>query len=177
MELFNIDKRTDIKPAPGKILISEPFLNDPRFYRSVILITNHDSEGTLGFVLNDRPRPDVLIKNAETDRSLFSQEAFDSQLSKGGPVGTEDLFVMHDAEDELGGHQVFQDICLGIKEHININQRFLDESIHLINPEINVKYFMGSSGWSGGQLEEEIKMGSWFVGESNKDLIFSTNFE
>ena len=91
--LNNINFQTTA-PAMGKLLISEPMLPDPNFFRSVVLLTRHDKEGSLGFVLNrmsivdlDNVLPDFSIKNIP--------------IFIGGPVGNDQLFFIHTIGEEL----------------------------------------------------------------------------
>ena len=76
------------KPVQGSLLISEPFLLDSYFKRTVVLLSEHDSKGTLGFILN-KPT-DVKLNDAVED---FPE--FDAPLYFGGPVETDTLFYIH----------------------------------------------------------------------------------
>lgn len=174
---FNLDKRTDLAPAVGRLLIAEPFMPDGRFFRTVILIANHDEDGTLGFILNQKPDYCPNILNADTNEPLFSKESLAHHLSIGGPISEHDFFVLHDQPSLLGGHKMTNELYLGLSKYNQTDQEFLDEYIQHKQPDALYKLFLGSSGWSVGQLEEELEAGSWFVAEYNKELIFSTDFE
>lgn len=175
---FNLDKRTHLTPKVGRLLISEPYLPDGRFFRTVILIANHDEDGTLGFVLNQKPSSCPRILNADTNEPLFSNSSLQEHLSIGGPINEHDFFVLHDQPDLLGGHHIIEGLYLGLTHYNNKNSDlFLDEYILAHKKEALFKLFLGSSGWSVGQLEQELAAGSWFVAEYNKDLIFSTDFD
>jgi len=72
---------SSITPAAGRLLISEPFMLDPNFKRSVILLTEHSSAGAMGFVLNhsaDMMLGDIIPEISYSELPLF----------KGGPVGS-----------------------------------------------------------------------------------------
>ena len=49
---YTISKLNKLTPKKGRLLIAEPFMDDPFFKRSVVLLTNYDKEGVLGFILN-----------------------------------------------------------------------------------------------------------------------------
>ena len=89
-------KQHEQKPAQGTLLVSEPFLADNTFKRSVILLSEHDESGTLGFILN-KPT-EVKVHDALED---FPQ--FDANLFFGGPVETDSLFYIHTLGLQLSG--------------------------------------------------------------------------
>ena len=74
--------------AAGKILISDPFLQDPNFARSIVLITQHNEEGSFGFVLNNNI--DLSIHEALKDDKLPNYN-----LYQGGPVEINTLHFLH----------------------------------------------------------------------------------
>jgi len=76
------------EPVQGSLLISEPFLVDSYFKRSVVLLSEHDDKGTLGFILN-KPT-DVTLNEAVDDFPDFKVP-----LYFGGPVETDTLFYIH----------------------------------------------------------------------------------
>ena len=139
-------------PAKGDLLISEPFLADPNFERSVILICEHNDEGTLGFVLN-KPTNHTLGE--------VVQEACDypSLLHKGGPVQLDTLHFIHRTESLISGSNK-------IKENIFWGGDF-EQLLSFINTrqvsQNDLMFFLGYSGWSPGQLEDELKENTWFV--------------
>src|SRR3990167_6862101 len=84
------------KPQAGKLLLSEPFLEDPNFKRSVILLTEHNENGTVGFILN---KP----SNYKLNEALQNFPAFDAPLFMGGPVQTDTLHFLHKLGNKLEG--------------------------------------------------------------------------
>ena len=141
-----------VKPAKGDLLISEPFLPDPNFERSVILICEHNDEGSLGFVLN-KPTGHELSEVLEVS------EVFRNDLYQGGPVQLDTLHYIHRESNLLGN-------AANIKEDIFWGGDF-ERLMSLLNTHQlqseDIKFFLGYSGWSPGQLEEELKEDSWFV--------------
>src|SRR5690606_17121882 len=86
MEFFKY--RNKIKPVRGRLLISEPFLPDPNFERTVVLLCEHNEDGSFGFVLN---KPSIL-KVSEVMEDLAT---LDSVVYVGGPVQQDTLHFIH----------------------------------------------------------------------------------
>ncbi|MCD4737049.1 MAG: YqgE/AlgH family protein, partial [Bacteroidales bacterium] len=86
-KILNI-KTNDTEPTKGKILISEPFLTDYYFKRSVVLLAEHNEDGSFGLILN---KP----VNLEFNDILKNFPTFHGQMFLGGPVKTDSLFFIH----------------------------------------------------------------------------------
>ena len=156
-----------VKPATGKLLISEPFLNDPNFKRSVILMAEHSYEGTLGFVLNQPSL--LLLKDLIPD---FTEADFPVFI--GGPVEVDTIHFIHRCYDKLNsGEEISNGIYWGGNFEtlkVLIKNNSIDED--------ELKFFLGYSGWSSGQLEEEIIENTWIVSDKfTQDIVFSNNEE
>ena len=95
INLFKIETN-HVVPAQGKVLISEPFLCDHMFGRSVILLVDHTHDGTMGLVLN-KPLPLFLndvLKDFDCPENI--------PIYKGGPLSTDTLFYLHTLEGITG---------------------------------------------------------------------------
>ena len=166
MELFNysFDK---IEPEKGDLLISEPFLADPNFSRTVILLCEHNEEGSFGFVLN---------KPAKVNLNELIEGAGDREdnVYVGGPVQQNALQFIHRKEDLIeGGIEVFEGVHWGG----NFDQMLTMMEGNLINSN-DIKFFVGYSGWAAGQLKGELEMNSWIISRSvDVDQIFDTDVE
>ncbi|MFH2144022.1 MAG: YqgE/AlgH family protein [Bacteroidota bacterium] len=149
-DLFKIDKENKI-PQKGKLLISEPFLSDSFFGRSVVLLTEHNSSGSIGFILNRYSD----IKLSEVMEN-FPKEF---KLSYGGPVETNTLHFLHSLGKQINNSiKISENLFWGgdfeqLKELIGSN----------IAHEGNVRFFLGYSGWESGQLNNELKNNYWVV--------------
>jgi len=157
----------NIKPKTGRLLISEPFMVDPNFKRSVVLLTEHGEDGTVGYILNQVG--DLLLKDVIQD--LW---AADNQIYFGGPVASDTLHFIHRAYDKLqSGEEIGNGIYWGGNFEtlkILINTNAIDEN--------EIKFFMGYSGWDTGQLEQELKQNAWMVSDiSHPDIIFGSDDE
>ena len=86
---FNIGQ-----PAVGSILLSEPFLSDNYFTRAVILIVEHDKNGTVGFILNK-------ISEIKVQDAIEDFPEFESEIFFGGPVNRDNLFFIHSLGDKI----------------------------------------------------------------------------
>ncbi len=146
--------------AKGKLLISAPFLSDI-FKRSVILMTEHGEEGSVGFIIN-KPTEFKLHEIVED----FPE--FNAKVFLGGPVQQNALNFIHKENDVLEGGV---EICDGIYWGGNFELlKILIESKN-VNPD-NFRFFLGYSGWSPDQLNNEIKTNSWFVNNQADRNIF-----
>ncbi len=161
---FSPDNSTP--PQRGRVLLSEPFLDDPYFNRTVILLCEHNDEGSFGFVLNNYV--DLTI-----DRIVPEMPPVDGRISLGGPVKNNNLYYLHALGDRLPNSiAVTDNIYMGgdfdlLKEMISKGQ---------IN-EGDVRFFVGYSGWSPMQLEGELESKSWFVTEADEPLLMDSNVD
>ncbi len=150
--MIDLSFHSDIRPAKGNLLISDPFLNDDYFRRSVIYLCEHNEQGSYGFVLNNLMQFDMT----QSDLQFPFEEAF---FGIGGPVETSSLFFLHTL-----GDQVEESIPVEKDIYIGGNYETLIEALNKsANPEQQVRFFLGYSGWSAGQLEEELAGNSWVV--------------
>lgn len=148
--------------SPGILLIADPFLKDPNFARTVVLLCEHQSnKGSFGFVLNKRFDqnlndlvPDILIPNIS--------------VYYGGPVQIDTIHFIHQQPELIkGGFEIQSGIYWGGE---------FNQVVKMINTgklDLNkIRFFIGYSGWSGGQLENELNEKSWILSQSNKALVF-----
>ncbi len=149
--------------AGGRILIANPFLADSNFSRSVVLLCEHGAEGTVGFVLN-RPTEltlsDLLPDLATPLLSIF----------QGGPVQLDTLHMLHRTPELYSGVEIAPGIFWGgsydaLRESISENSY----------QPIDLRLFVGYSGWSPGQLEAELDQASWIVADADEALLFETD--
>jgi putative transcriptional regulator len=151
-----------IKIKTGQLLLAEPFMDDPNFKRSVVLLCEHKAEGSLGFIINK-------CLNMNLGEALPDLKGFESQLYFGGPVETDTLHFLHKLGDRLeGACPVGPDLWWGgdfemLSILIQTGQVQPDE----------VRFYLGYSGWSAGQLHSEMEEHSWFVHPGTIDHVFS----
>lgn len=158
-DIFKIETN-HVVPARGKILISEPFLCDHLFGRSVILLIDHTTDGTMGLVMN-KPLP---LRLNDLLKDFHSEEAI--PIYKGGPLSTDTLFYLHTLENISG--------ALPISGGLYLNGDFeaIKEYMKEGNPVQNkIRFFLGYAGWDSGQLTQEIQENTWFVGKQHISLL------
>lgn len=166
MELLDFKKLNKIKPSKGKVLISEPFLDDDYFKRSVVLLCEHNEEGSFGFVLNN------FIDIQLTDL-IEDLPAFATKISIGGPVSADNLYYIHTLGDAIPGSiEVVDGVYMGGSFDV---LRLALESGTLKKDQL--RFFVGYSGWSPGQLDEELERSSWFVGQASGAQIMDVDIE
>ena len=153
-----------LNPRKGDLLIAEPLLTEPYFKRGVILLLDEDTKnGHLGLVLN-RLTPITL-------QDLFPDWEAGSKVPVycGGPVEADRLFMLHTLGDLFPeSKEVARGIYVGanldgIVEYINTNG----------NTEGCLRFFLGYSGWTEGQLTSEILRNTWALNPhpSSADLL------
>jgi putative transcriptional regulator len=153
-------------PAPGVLLIADPFLKDPNFMRTVVFLTEHREDGTIGFVLN-RQYENTL------DELIPEVEGYKLPVYYGGPVQMNTIHFLHRYPLEIqGGIEVTKGVYWGGD---------FDAVIDLINtgkadPE-KIRFYIGYSGWSPGQLETEMAEKTWLTVEAARNLVFHQNAE
>lgn len=148
-----------MKLRPGILLIAPPLLEDPNFWRSVVLLCAHGEEGSFGLILN---RPTTLMLHEVLDISVSYP------LFMGGPVQPETLHVLHRLGDAIPeAHPVGDGIYWGGDEETLLDQLRINPP----KPE-DMRFFLGYSGWAPGQLEEECETGGWILAPANVVNIF-----
>lgn len=169
MTSIDLSFKNKKQPTPGSVLISDPFLNEDFFRRSVVLICNHDNEeGSFGLVLNNYLKLDLH----ELEPSFPDIQA---KISIGGPVDTEHLFFIHSYGDSISGStKITKELYFGgdfdeLKEAISKDP----------DCRTKVRFFLGYSGWSKDQLKNELAENSWIVADniSNQEILDTYNDE
>lgn len=155
--------RNMISPQQGILLIADPFLKDSNFMRSVILMCRHNEEGSFGFVLNK-------IYDQTLGDLITEMEGFDIPVYTGGPVQMDTVHYIHQYPDLLPDSQL-------VSGNIYWGGDFEKLKTLIKNEEIDIskiKFFIGYSGWTHGQLEEELAQKSWLTATSTRNIVFDT---
>lgn len=151
LDFFKIE-HNGLQPEKGCVLVAEPFLQDSYFKRSVVLITEHTNDGTLGFVLNNPVnfRVNEIIRNFPPIRSL---------VSIGGPVRTDTVHYIHTLGHMIPGSQEVMDQVYWGGELDVVRSGLAEGWIK----EYQIRFFVGYASWEAGQLDREISENSWLV--------------
>jgi len=160
-DFFKVENE-NMAPRQGRVLISEPLLNDSYFKRSVVLLTEHSENGSVGFVLN---KPiDLTIQDVIKD---FPE--FDTKLYVGGPVGKDTVHYIHTLGELIPNSVHVKDNIYWGGDFDRVRELI---SEGLIQPS-QIRFFLGYSGWSPKQLEGEIENNAWLISEVEGSWIMS----
>lgn len=148
----------------GTLLIATPDVEEGLFFRSVILVCEHNPNGSFGLVINkslELELPDEII-------NIQSMANVNVSIRAGGPVQTNQMMLLHTSE--AIPQQTLQ-ICDGV--YLGGDLQFLQEVLSDVNgPAIHLCF--GYTGWGAGQLEREFLDGGWFIHPASAQIIFHT---
>ncbi|AKR42862.1 YqgE/AlgH family protein [Methylophilus sp. TWE2] len=141
----------------GQILIAMPALEDPYFSKSVILICNHDQDGAMGMILNHPLQLNVGDLFEQLDMECHVPQQQERQVHFGGPVQVERGFVLHTPATEFN---TTLDLSEGLA--MTSSKDILEAAARDEAPQ-DMFIALGYTGWSAGQLEEEIQANTWLT--------------
>ncbi len=153
-----------VEVQSGILLISDPFLKDPNFLRTVVLLCEHQPEGSLGFILNKRYEQTIGELMTDLEDCNFP-------VYYGGPVQKDTIHFLHQRPDLIeDGHNIIDGIYWGGD---------FTEVVELIKlkkiSQNDIRFFIGYSGWGEQQLENELQEKSWITREAIRQLVFHKN--
>ena len=165
---FSLEKTYDLT---GKILVSMPFLSDPRFLHTVIYVCGHDAQGAMGLIVN-KGLPAVtfeeLLAQMEVDISIIEVKI---PIHYGGPVEIGRGFVLH-SSDYMSESTVVIDNGFSMTATLDILRAIAtNEGPH------DTLLALGYVGWSAGQLEQEVQENGWLTIDANPALIFGSDLD
>lgn len=147
--------------STGILLLSDPFLKDPNFARSAILLCEHTIDGSFGLVLNKKSN--YLLSDLVEKAIGINITVYD-----GGPVQPNTMHFIHRQPNLIPESiEVADGIFWGGDFETIVT--LLNEKSLSIN---DIRFFVGYSGWSEGQLAAEYEGKSWIVAEAKPALIF-----
>jgi putative transcriptional regulator len=151
--------------ANGTLLVASPQLTDPNFARTVVLVLRHETEGTLGVVLN---RPTNLEPGTVFPELAPSVGTYAGRLFRGGPVSpTQVLMLVRGlAAATVAGPEVLDKVFL------SIDAESLPEMTRLADGTNDLRLYAGHVAWAPGQLDAEIRSGSWQLVPGTAELVF-----
>ncbi len=142
----------------GDILISKPSLSNDIFNRSVVIITEHSENGSVGFILN---------KSSHIPLHIFvSQMNSESIVYEGGPVDKENIYYLHSRPDLIGESEKIADNIYWSGNYEDVKEAINNGKI----AENEIRFYLGYSGWSTNQLENELKMNAWILVREDIDI-------
>ena len=153
-------------PLPGRLLVAAPVLTEPTFSRTVVLLLDHDEEGSLGLVLNRPSRVPIGAVLPQWDGRTTASDV----LFTGGPVAEDSALALGllpgpvDGPEPEGFRRVAGPFGLVDLDH---------DPAEATAPLDALRIYAGYSGWNPGQLEEELSEGAWYVVDGGPDDVFS----
>lgn len=147
--------------APG-FLIAMPQLQDPNFKQSVVLMIEHGDGGSMGLVINKRA-PLTFKDLAKSQEIEIASVRRGQPLFVGGPVEPYRGFVLHDSTLVDERTEVLPGVFLSVTSDA-LGPLLLDEKATL-------RFCLGYSGWGAGQVENELKQGSWLFTEATRKQV------
>ncbi len=164
-----------IDDIQGKLLIATPSLGGGFFRDSVVLLCQHDDEGSMGLVLN-KPQSihvfevldELALFESERKKSIAQMKLAQQIVYEAGPVDTYRGFVLH------GIDQTY-DSTMRVSADLNLttSKDILERIAAGQGPE-EFLLLLGYAGWAAGQLEDELANNDWLLANSTQDIVFHT---
>jgi len=142
----------------GKLLVATPSLNENPFQRTVVLILQHNEQGTFGVVLN-RPANEEMRQAWE---DATGQSPYERCVVQGGPIGGP-VFAIHQRES-IG------EVAMPGGIFVSVDTK----SLRHLTEQVDDRYriIFGVASWQVGQLQDEINRGIWYTLPADADDIF-----
>jgi putative transcriptional regulator len=149
--------------SKGKFLVASRQIRDPRFQETVILLIQHDLNGTVGLIVN---RP-TTVRLSDFFPEIKEGQGSEHFTYIGGPVGMTQVLLLIHVEKKLEGSQwIFDDV------YVSSSKAVLEQLIEIPAGETKFRAYAGYAGWGSGQLEQEIARGDWHVAQADAKTIF-----
>lgn len=152
-----------LTPARGRLLVSGPYLTDPYFRRTVVLLCAHDHEGSFGFVLNRFVDMDIAD-------IMENMPPIMGRVSIGGPVQSGNLYYLHTLGKRIEG-------SVSVIDGVHMGGDFEQlRSALATDPKLakHVRFFVGYSGWGADQLMKELDERAWIIAQGDKRRVMNT---
>ncbi len=153
--------------AAGRLLVASPDLRDPNFAGTVVLLLHHDSQGTMGLIVNRKTKTPLSKAMASIAPGEKSPLPGTDPVFRGGPVEqTDGIALLRSPTKPEEASRVFGDVFLVA------TRKLVEKSVAGGKTSAEFRLYMGSCGWAPGQLDMEIRMGAWRVLQANAALVF-----
>ena len=151
---------------PGVFLYASPSLGDPNFVETVVLLVQHDADGSLGLVVNRPTR--VPVREAVGE--LAESRGLELRLYEGGPVQRDVMLALVRSPKALANaRRVLPDVQLSTEP-----ERWKELARHP-EAESRLRVYAGYAGWAPGQLGRELRLGSWVVAKADARSVFTSD--
>lgn len=156
-------------PARGVVLIASESLRDPRFARTVVLLTDVGPGGAEGVILN-RPTRVTVVDAIPAFEAYIHDDA--KIMFYGGPVESGVARVLVNADDPVPGGTRIVDGVYALNR-LSVLKQWLEGDRF----EGRTRFYGGYAGWGPGQVEAEIRRGDWILGRATAEAVFSPHVE
>jgi len=164
LALFTAPTCAEPVPAVGTLLVASPALEGSGFSQSVVLLIQHDENGTMGLIINQPTQTSAV----EMLPKLKSLQSYTGKLYIGGPVAPWGVIMLVQGDDAPeNAYPVIEGI------YSSGDQTLLQELSNAAAGDARVRLYAGHAGWLPGQLDAEILRGSWLVIPAKRELVFS----
>jgi putative transcriptional regulator len=150
----------------GKFLVSARGLSDPNFSESVVLLIQYDQQGTVGLMINHRTREPIsrIIQNLDTGKHGSDL------IYIGGPVEMSAVLGLFRSRKKT------EDATAVLSEvYLASSKALLQKTLATSSGPNDLRLYLGYCGWAGGQLENEVRQGGWWIFEANVGAVFDPN--
>ncbi len=157
---------TSQKPTKGVLLVAEPsIIGDVSFNRAVVLLAEYNENGSVGFILNKPLQYELKDFIPEIDSSI--------PVYNGGPVDQDNLYFIHRIPELIPDSIEISNGIFWGGDFNEILKLLQDDKLK----ETEIRFFLGYSGWTNNQLEQELLVNSWVVvpNKHKNDIIGKTN--
>lgn len=149
----------------GQFLIAKPHIRDSNFFKTAVLMVEHNDEGAMGLIVN---RPSSATVADALEGTVDSKD--ETLVYVGGPVEPKALFILHNAAHlDPGEEAIVAEILVGSSAEV-FEQ--VVEAAGDSDQSVQFRIFAGCSGWGPGQLEGEIARGDWFLYPASQEIVF-----
>jgi putative transcriptional regulator len=163
--------------APG-LLLSMPQLVDPNFHRAVVLMVEHNDEGSFGLILNKQS--DMSVAELLEALELEWKGSDDAKVGSGGPVMPTTGWVLHTPSAAIGdgaatlAEGLERAGTVSITSDVDLSTSPAKLRLIADTPPERIRFLLGYAGWGPGQLAAEMASGSWLHAEVDAALVFDT---
>jgi len=146
---------TNINLQKGHLLIAEPsIIGDLSFNRSIILIADHNPEGSIGFILN-KPLDFTL-------QDLIPEIEIPFEVYNGGPVEQDNLYYVHKTPELIPNSIEISDGLYWGGDFQKVTELIKKDQLK----GEDIRFFLGYSGWETNQLTSELRSNTWILSEN-----------
>jgi len=154
--------------APGKILVARRSLVDPSFAETVILLVQHDDDGTAGLIINRQTKIPLSKLSPEMD----SAKGRTDRLYHGGPVEPAGIMALFRSRTKPEDAKPVADDLYVIS-----SKAALEKTVASGASASTLRIYLGYAGWDAGQLAWELRMDAWDVLSANLSIVFDAHPE